>query len=941
MSNKKGTIIILAIAIVLAIILLVDMWMMFGQTRQQTKDACLYQLETVSGELEGTISAAERETMEFAIASEKYLGDKKALKKYVYKKQKELAGSGTDAFNVYVAGSDWFIIPDFNASEDYDHTDRSWYTGAMRSDGKVYVTSPYKDAGTGNMCYSVSVMLSDGETVLAVDYTLDTIQKYITRMHAVGGSEAVIVAEDGTIAGCFNEKLVGQQLLTALPQYAGIWSLSKNSDNVVSSRIKSNILYNNLAAIKSGNGWYLIVSVGDWALYHDAYLQLIISILLVVALFITVILVYFHTRRSRRRAEADNEAADKKGKTSLWKREKRSMNKRYRNWIMIFMALVMLFSLYTNISATYRWGTAQMKSEADHYEYKLSEWVDTQKSILDMFVSTIATNPEMLEDYEGTVDYLNRMTEQYPEISVSYLANPKLEHTVYMNTGWEPGPEIRIEERPWYMATEASKSGWSITAPYFDAQTGAYCVTMSKKVVDAKTGKFLGIFGIDFFMDDLVTILGDSYSDKGYAFLVDTEGIIVNHPYGKYQMSEENQASVLELPYNKVKANGKDTQLIRDYDGSLKILLATVSDTSKFSIYVVYDAWAIYGRVIVYGIVCLIAFLLCMAMVYRLLSNMIAWQDEVNRRLQKAAQTDAMTGLLNKSSSEDAFTKAVKQGSGTLLIVDLDNFKLVNDLYSHDMGDRILIRFSELLREVVRDNDIVGRIGGDEFAVYCESLTDEDVIVKKAAFLNDEIVKSARDYMGSDMKIPIGCSVGAVRVPQGGREYSVLFFKADLALHRAKQDGKHGIRIYHDNEEKTSEENSGGLASLRTLFGERSQKKSALVADQDMFRDIYRFMVRFSSVCPWNPYLVVFTFESDETEDLSEYTEQFIEMSSNLLRSCDVILKYNAKQVLVLLMETNEEKYTIPVDRLMKAWEENGSPRIRISHQQERLDSER
>ena len=139
-----------------------------------------------------------------------------------------------------------------------------------------------------------------------------------------------------------------------------------------------------------------------------------------------------------------------------------------------------------------------------------------------MFCSEISTQPDMLRSYHTTISYLDGITKQYPEISVTYIANPKWETSVYMNNGWTPGPEWRVDERPWYIATEKSESGWSISEPYFDAQTGMYCVTFAERVYDDKTGDFLGIFGIDFYMDKLVEILGDSYSDEGYAFLVDS-----------------------------------------------------------------------------------------------------------------------------------------------------------------------------------------------------------------------------------------------------------------------------------------------------------------------------------------------------------------------------------------------------------------------------------
>lgn len=517
------------------------------------------------------------------------------------------------------------------------------------------------------------------------------------------------------------------------------------------------------------------------------------------------------------------------------------------------------------------------------------------------------------------------------------MTSPELKPTVYMTNGWTPDEGCHVEERPWYTGALESKNGWIVTAPYYDEQTGGYCVTVSEKVVDVNTGEFLGIFGIDFYMDKLIDIMGGSYSDAGYAFLVDTEGNIVNHPYGIYQMSQDRQTSVLQLPYGKTKMNGQDTSIIRDYDGSLKILLASVDETSRFSIFVVSNAMPIYDRVILYGGICMAAFLVCIIMIYQLLSGMIKWQDEVNRRLEKAAQTDAMTGLPNKSSAEEAISRVVKQGTGALLVVDLDSFKLVNDLYSHKMGDRILIRFAELIQSVIRDNDIAGRIGGDEFAIFCEGLTDEDTITKKSEYLNNEIVKSAKEYMGSDMGIPLGCSTGVALVPRAGREYSILFTKADLALHQVKKSGKHGVRFFRDHETE-QQEDSSDLSNLRMIFGERNLEETALVADRELFQSIFRSMSRLASVKGWDLHLIEFTLHASGEKELSDGMNRFILLSEKLLRSCDVILKYNSSQAVLLIMEPENSDFMIPVNRLIDEWTKENVPDVTVSYKHEQVN---
>lgn len=705
-SGKNAGVIILVASLLLAITF-TDTWMVFRQTRQQTKDSGIYQLETISGELESTINDAENLTIELAIAAREYIHDKDAIETFIYDKKAELLDGETGAFNVFIAGTDMVIIPDFDMPEDFVTTERVWYKGAIKNGGKTYVTPPYQDAMTGNICYTVSVMLGDGETVLGVDYTMENIQAHIAQMYETGSRNAVIVTDEGIIAGCSDETLIGKKLVSALPDYAGIWSLSKRTSEVATVRIKAELLYENLFATKSGNGWYLIVSESDWDLYRNSYVQLMVTALLSIALFIIIIILYLLAVKNRKRAEdvltskeeflngitgelreplarildssskgnADNindygaemSRIHAEGKrlsemigqiisySSIIRTEKkedakeksgkaRGMNKRFRAMILAFMLLVMLISLYTNISATFKWGNVLMQSRAQNYEFQLSEWINTQKSILDMFVSTISTHPEMLEDYEETVDYLNRITEQYPEISVTYMTNPSLEHTVYMNNGWEPDPDWHVEERQWYIDTLESETGWSISAPYYDEQTGGYCVTISERVYDAETGEFLGNFGIDFFMDKLVEILGDSYSDSGYAFLVDTEGDIINHPYGSYQMTQDGKTNVSELPYGEIKADGMSMHAFRDYDGSLKVLIAARNDASKFTVYVVSDIWTIFKRVLVYGLVCLVAFLACIILVYRLLSDLIRWQDETNRQMKDAADAAIAAG---------------------------------------------------------------------------------------------------------------------------------------------------------------------------------------------------------------------------------------------------------------------------------------------------------
>ena len=703
-NNSVGVIVI---AILLILVTFMDTLLVFRMTSSQTMDSGIYKLESIGGELENTINEAKNLTMKIAMQSQMYLNDKQKLEKYIYQSIDDMAKEENGCFNIYIAGKDWGILPGLENPEDFVATERVWYTGAVKKGGSAYVTPPYIDVVTGNICYTISVMLADGETVLGVDYTLENIQVHIARMRSNSSRNAVIVTGEGIIAGCSDETLIGKRLNDEIPEYASIFSLAKNMDEVVTTKIKTGLLNENLFAMQSGAGWYLIVSESDWELYKNSYIQLIVTVLLSIALLFIVVILYMRSASNQKNAEKAFKAKEEflhSITAELWdplrrivdgsskesvaefsdyeeefekihfagnqlsemidqiisysniirsedekntkkeKKKKRRMNSRFRSLILTLMVVVMIISLYTNISATYRWGNVLMRSEVKEYEDQLAGWINTQKSILDMFSSIISTNPSMIDDYENTIKYLDRITKQYPEISAAYLVNPKNNPTVYMNTGWLPDKDFKVEERQWYIDTMDSETGWNISVPYYDEQTGLYCVTMAEKVNDAKTGEFLGVFGIDFYMDKLVDILGSSYSNSGYAFLVDDEGSIINHPYGSYQMSVGKMVNISELPYGKINVDGTTTMMFSDYDNTQKILIATRNNDSNFVVYAVSSVWKIYGRVIIYATICLIAFLTCIILVYRLLSDLIKWQDETNKQVQDSADAAIAAG---------------------------------------------------------------------------------------------------------------------------------------------------------------------------------------------------------------------------------------------------------------------------------------------------------
>jgi diguanylate cyclase (GGDEF)-like protein len=164
--------------------------------------------------------------------------------------------------------------------------------------------------------------------------------------------------------------------------------------------------------------------------------------------------------------------------------------------------------------------------------------------------------------------------------------------------------------------------------------------------------------------------------------------------------------------------------------------------------------------------------------------------------LRRKAQTDHLTGLANRAElmqrMEEACSQLPDAGRGrgrtfAVLYVDLDGFKAVNDNHGHAAGDEILQRVAACLRQVVGPEELVARIGGDEFVVM---LADADSLTARA--VSDEIIEAiSREHRISDGRaLRVGCSVGVSMAPTQGREPEVLLARADAALYSVKNQGK-------------------------------------------------------------------------------------------------------------------------------------------------------
>lgn len=163
-----------------------------------------------------------------------------------------------------------------------------------------------------------------------------------------------------------------------------------------------------------------------------------------------------------------------------------------------------------------------------------------------------------------------------------------------------------------------------------------------------------------------------------------------------------------------------------------------------------------------------------------------------------AAKYDKLTGLYNRNGFEQCMEEFLSRGEikGVLLLLDLDNFKKINDCEGHPEGDRVLERFAECLRKVFRKEDSIGRLGGDEFIVLIQNGLPESILKDKLDTVLDEV----REMLGSyKEKHGASVSIGAVPIDGTVKSYEALYKYADAALYIAKYMGKNR---YYINDKK-------------------------------------------------------------------------------------------------------------------------------------------
>lgn len=305
---------------------------------------------------------------------------------------------------------------------------------------------------------------------------------------------------------------------------------------------------------------------------------------------------------------------------------------------------------------------------------------------------------------------------------------------------------------------------------------------------------------------------------------------------------------------------------------------------------------------------------------------------EQKKELQDIALKDGLTALLNRRYMERLLNQTEADGKkGFFMLLDLDNFKLVNDIFGHKVGDDVLIRFARGMEKQVGDENSVCRLGGDEFAAYFSGNYKKKDIINIASRMIAGIEYEINELLLDSGDLKVSVSIGIARKPEDGRGFTKLYSAADKALYFVKQNGKRGYHFFHETamELKETEDESKqiDLVQFQHLMQKKGRESGVYRVEYTMFKWIYHFIAQCIEQKSYDVHLVLFTvcdktgmeLEKDRAVKGIEALEQAV---AKFLSRGDVATKCGRVQYAALLTDATAEKGKMIISHIQEKFQE-------------------
>ena len=233
---------------------------------------------------------------------------------------------------------------------------------------------------------------------------------------------------------------------------------------------------------------------------------------------------------------------------------------------------------------------------------------------------------------------------------------------------------------------------------------------------------------------------------------------------------------------------------------------------------------------------------IAMTLLLVVLTMSILFVDEQRKKFRRLSLTDSMTGLLNRNGFNlqlEEYLEGNKQKNCVGILLDVDNFKFINDVYGHTIGDQVLLQLSQSLVQAFPDNSIIARNGGDEFCLILKDCSAEEAASQIEAFS-----RASRSFSAKGTEHNYSISIGYAEYPTNAEKVSDILRYADIALYEVKLQGKHGALAYQPdfhNSKRTQlgfslSDISDNLPGAFFIYRAEKENERILYANQEMLQ---------------------------------------------------------------------------------------------------------
>lgn len=477
-----------------------------------------------------------------------------------------------------------------------------------------------------------------------------------------------------------------------------------------------------------------------------------------------------------------------------------------RTRLIVIVSIILLFSFtFTSIISFNVTRETVTRGTKDEILPLVSEniYSEIQQTLINPINnSSLMANDEFLinwveegeQNTEEVVRYLRRIKDEYQYFSAFFVSESTQKYYYYDGILKTISPQD--DHDVWYYNFIQKNLPYELDVDTDEATAGTITIFINHRLQD-RNGRLLGVTGVGLKMESVGETLR-SYQDKyGHLiYMIDSAGVIQIHPDIKLVENKtiRDISGINELS-DQILANKEGTHVYETRKNNEEILVSSryfpnlewfliVEENPADSLKPAQDY--LIGNIII-GIIVTLVVIVLIALAINLFHS----------KIEALATTDALTGIHNRRKTEElirqeiAYTKRYNQPF-SLLMIDIDGFKSVNDQYGHQIGDKYLKLLCEKLTEEIREVDSAGRWGGEEFLVILHQCDAAQAEITANRILNMVSSLECDTEKGTFSRT---VSIGASTSPEGKVDLDNMILCADQALYRAKAEGRNQVYV--------------------------------------------------------------------------------------------------------------------------------------------------